>query len=161
MLLWAVAYRQDPAGTLPDDDVELCRLAGLGRDLAAWEAVKAGALYGWRKTVITDAAPGDVGRLGHKLIAEIAVDSVRRMVEAKQDAREGGRRKALSRVRAAATRAGLRPAFFDAPGALESIADHLKKAGDHITPANVRKAAEFHQAEMDRINGETVIPLRP
>lgn len=36
MLLWFEAVRQDPAGTLPDDDVELARLAGYGPDVQAW-----------------------------------------------------------------------------------------------------------------------------
>jgi len=160
-ILWAAAYRQDPAGTLPDDDVELCRLAGLGRDLDAWAEVRAGALYGWRPTSIEGAAPGDIGRLGHPTIAEISADTFARVAEAKQDAREGGRRKALSRVRKALAVAGLRSGFIDAPGTVESIAEILKTAGDHVTPASVRRAAEIHQTEMDRITGENVLPLRP
>lgn len=47
--LWLKSWDQVPAGSLPDDDVDLCRLAELGRDLKQWKKVKTGALYGWVK----------------------------------------------------------------------------------------------------------------
>lgn len=43
------AWHQLPAGSLPSDDRELALLAGVGRDLAKWEQIKTGALYGWSK----------------------------------------------------------------------------------------------------------------
>jgi hypothetical protein len=49
-------------GSLPDDDIELCRLAELARDLKTWKKVKAGALRGWVKC--SDA------RLYHPVVAE-------------------------------------------------------------------------------------------
>lgn len=45
--LWLKSQDQVPAGTLPTDDVELCRLAELGRDLRTWRKLKTGALHGW------------------------------------------------------------------------------------------------------------------
>lgn len=45
--LWWAAWNQQPAGSLPDDDVALCRLADLGRDLKLWRKVKANALRGF------------------------------------------------------------------------------------------------------------------
>lgn len=47
--LWWAAWNQQPAGSLPDDDVALCRLADLGRDLRAWGKVKSKALHGFEK----------------------------------------------------------------------------------------------------------------
>ena len=47
---------------MPTDDIELCRLAELGRELAAWDEVRAGALRGW--IVATD------GRMYHPVVAE-------------------------------------------------------------------------------------------
>ena len=44
--LWWSAWNQVPAASLPDDDVALCRLAGLGRDVAAWRAIRAQAMHG-------------------------------------------------------------------------------------------------------------------
>lgn len=62
VLLWCVAWHQIPAGSLPTQDVELCRLVGLGRDMRTWRKVKAGALRGWR--LFSD------GRLYHPVVTE-------------------------------------------------------------------------------------------
>lgn len=62
VLLWCVAWHQLPAGSLPDNDEELCRLVGLGRDMKTWRKVRSGALRGWRR--FAD------GRLYHKVVAE-------------------------------------------------------------------------------------------
>jgi hypothetical protein len=60
--LWLKSWDQVPAGTLPDDDIELCRLAELGREARAWAKVKRGALHGWIKC--------SDGRLHHPVVAE-------------------------------------------------------------------------------------------
>ena len=77
LILWAECYRQDPAGSLPDDDVELAQLAGYGADVAAWAAVRGAVLHGWMTCLCEDEAEGQ-HRLGHPLIAEIAARSYRR-----------------------------------------------------------------------------------
>jgi hypothetical protein len=63
--LWWAAWTQRPAASLPDDDISLCRLADLGRDLKAWRKVKSGALSGFVKC--------SDGRLYHPTVAEQAV----------------------------------------------------------------------------------------
>lgn len=63
LTLWLRSQEQTPAGSLPDDDVELCRLAELGRDIKAWRKVRAGALHGWYRC--------RDGRLYHKVVAEV------------------------------------------------------------------------------------------
>jgi hypothetical protein len=60
--LWLKSWDQVPAGSLPDDDIELCRLAELARDMKTWRKVKDGALRGWGKC--------DDGRLYHPVVAE-------------------------------------------------------------------------------------------
>lgn len=60
--LWLKSWDQVPAGSLPEDDIELCRLAELGRDAKAWKKLKGGALRGW--TLCSD------GRLYHPVVAE-------------------------------------------------------------------------------------------
>jgi hypothetical protein len=60
--LWLKSWDQVPAGTLPDDDIDLCRLAELGRDVKSWRKVKAEALWGWMKC--------RDGRLHHHVVAE-------------------------------------------------------------------------------------------
>lgn len=65
VLLWAAAWHQVPAGTLPEADAQLAKLAGLGRDLAAWQGMKEAALHGF--TLCRD------GRYHHELIVDLAV----------------------------------------------------------------------------------------
>lgn len=78
LLLWCECFRQDPAGTLPDDDEQLAQLAKFGTDLAGWREARPLALYGFRPTVIEDAGAGDRPRLGHPFIAEVAFRMARR-----------------------------------------------------------------------------------
>jgi 5-methylcytosine-specific restriction endonuclease McrA len=65
LTLWWAAWNQVPAASLPNDDVVLCRLAELGRDLRTWRKVRAKALHGF-------VACSD-GRLYHKFLAEQAL----------------------------------------------------------------------------------------
>lgn len=60
--LWLKSWDQVPAGTLPGDDIDLCRLAELGRDLKTWAKIKVGAMHGWIKC--------SDGRLHHPVVAE-------------------------------------------------------------------------------------------
>ncbi len=65
--LWFKSWHQVPAASLPDDDEELCGLAGFGRDLKGWRKVRAKALRGWQLC--------DDGRLYHAVIAEAALEA--------------------------------------------------------------------------------------
>lgn len=65
--LWAKSWHQVPAGSLPDDDIELTRLAELGREVKAWRKLKAGALRGWVKA--------SDGLLYHPVVAEKALEA--------------------------------------------------------------------------------------
>lgn len=60
--LWLKSWDQYPGGSLPDDDIELCRLAELGRDQRTWKKVRAVALHGWTKC--------SDGRLYHPVVTE-------------------------------------------------------------------------------------------
>jgi hypothetical protein len=60
--LWMKSWDQVPAGSLPTDEVALCRLAELGRDIKTWRKLKAGALRGWHLC--------DDGRMYHPTVAE-------------------------------------------------------------------------------------------
>lgn len=59
--LWWAAWKQVPAASLPDDDVILCKLADLGRDLKSWRKVKAVAMAHFVKC--------SDGRLYHPFLA--------------------------------------------------------------------------------------------
>ena len=60
--LWWAAWNQKPAGSLPDDDAALCRLADLGRDMRLWAKVKEKAMRGFVKC--------SDGRLYHEFLCK-------------------------------------------------------------------------------------------
>lgn len=65
--LWLKSWHQVPAGSLPKDDVDLCRLAELGRDLRTWNKIKSEALHGWNEC--------SDGRLYHRVVAEKVLEA--------------------------------------------------------------------------------------
>lgn len=65
--LWLKSYHQVPAGSIPDDDVILARMAELGRDVDGWKALRAMALHGWVKC--------SDGRLYHPTVCEKACEA--------------------------------------------------------------------------------------
>jgi len=72
VLLWAAAWHQVPAASLPDDDRFLAKAAGYGRVVKEWMNVREGALHGWIKCAD--------GRLYHPVVAEKALESWRAKV---------------------------------------------------------------------------------
>lgn len=79
--LWLKSWDQVPAGTLPDDDIDLCRLAELGRDMKAWKKVRVGALHGWAKC--------SDGRLHHQVVAEGVLEAWERRSRASTKGKAG------------------------------------------------------------------------
>lgn len=65
VILWMAAWHQVPAASLPNDDVELARLAGFGRFVDQWLKVRDDVLKGF--DLCSD------GRLYHPYIAERAI----------------------------------------------------------------------------------------
>lgn len=65
MSLWWEAWQQVPAASLPDDDVVLCRLADLARDIKTWRKIKAMAMHGF--VLCSD------GRWYHEFLAQQAL----------------------------------------------------------------------------------------
>lgn len=62
---WCVAWHQEPAASLPDDDAVLAKLLGYGRDVKGWKKLRdAGALRNFVKC--------SDGRLYHPVVAEKA-----------------------------------------------------------------------------------------
>ncbi len=66
-MLWCAAWHQVPAGSLPDDDGELSKLAGYGFAIRSWRRVKVGALAKFVKC--------SDGRLYHPEICKKAKNS--------------------------------------------------------------------------------------
>jgi len=65
--LWWAAWNQVPAGSLPDDDAALARLADLGRDVRRWRRLRANALRGFVKCAD--------GRLYHTVLAPLVIEA--------------------------------------------------------------------------------------
>jgi hypothetical protein len=63
--LWWAAWKQVPAGSLPNIDAVLCRLAGFDRNLKKWEKLKKIVSHGF--VLCND------GRLYHKVVCEQAL----------------------------------------------------------------------------------------
>lgn len=68
--LWLKSFHQVPAASIPDDEVELARLAEFGRDLKSWRKVRSVALHGWVKC--------NDGRFYHPVVAEKAAEAYRK-----------------------------------------------------------------------------------
>ena len=79
MTLWLKSWV--PAGTLPDDNIDLCRLAELGRDMKAWTRIRKGAMRGWIKC--------SDGRLHHPVVAQGVMEAWARRDVAKRKGRAG------------------------------------------------------------------------
>ena len=141
IVLWMESFRQDPAGSLPDDDVELARLAGFGRDVAAWRAARDGALYGWRRVDIEGAGPGDVPRLGHRLIEKIACDMVSRKKGRAQSRTASDRAVKRTRIKKMMVKIG-NTRMADNPAVLEAVTSWIIDNSLFITEENVRAAME-------------------
>lgn len=106
--LWLKSWDQVPAGSLPDDDIELCRLAELARDLKTWKKLKAGAMRGWIGC--------NDGRLYHPVVAE----GVNTALEAKAKQRDK-----TTNARIAALEKRLKDASDDA--SKERITEEIKR----------------------------------
>jgi Protein of unknown function (DUF1376) len=75
--LWWMSWNQVPAGSLPNDDALLCKLAGLGRDIKEWKRIRAGnVLHGF--ILCSD------GRLYHTLISEEAADTYEKRIKSNE-----------------------------------------------------------------------------
>jgi hypothetical protein len=79
--LWLKSFHQIPAGSLPDDEVELCRLAELGRDTKAWRKLRTVALHGW-------IACSD-GRFYHPTVCEKANEAWQRKLMQRERSKRG------------------------------------------------------------------------
>lgn len=87
VLLWAVAWHQVPAGSLPDDNVALARWTGFGKHVSEWIEIREHAL--WKFIKCSD------GRLYHPIIANKAIrvweyrENYRRRMEVARLAKAG------------------------------------------------------------------------
>lgn len=65
--LWLKSWHQVPSASLPNDDIQLARIAEFGRDVKGWKKVRSAALRGWIEC--------SDGRLYHPVVAERALEA--------------------------------------------------------------------------------------
>jgi hypothetical protein len=141
VMLWCKAMKQDPAGTLPDDDVQLAQMAGFGADVAAWRAVRAGALRGWVPVIIEGEKPGAKPRLGHPFIEPLAVKAMGRKLGRQQSREANDLAVKRSRVKSKLIALG-NSRMAQNGGVLDAITGWLVQHELFITDDNVRAAME-------------------
>lgn len=142
IILWAESFKQDPAGTLPDDDVQLAMIARFGADIEGWRRARAGAMHGWVPVSIDNAEEDDKPRLGHMVIAGIAKDMHNRKA-GRDQAREAGRMATLrSRVRKKLVALRYPKGVHGSDHVVQSIAEWLDQTGLFCNDENIRAAME-------------------
>lgn len=83
--LWLRSYHQVPAGSLPDDEIALARLAELGRDVKSWRKIAPGALRGWTRC--------DDNRLYHRTVGEKVLEGwIEKLLQRKSSAAGNAKR---------------------------------------------------------------------
>lgn len=88
VMLWGEAYKQVPAGSMPDDDDELAEAAGFGMDVESFIAVKDEIMAPW--VLCRD------GRWYHPTVCEVVLEAWERAGERR---RKDAERKAAQRAR--------------------------------------------------------------
>ena len=155
MILWARAAVQDPAGTLPVDDVELAYLAGFGRDLAGWRAVREGALYGWEAMICLpddEHATVDDGvvRLGHPFLAEVVTRTLNLLAESRASSRRGAERALRSRLkRLMRDHCGAHAGLTEREEYVSAVMTYLRERDLRWRPDNVREAMNAASIRLD------------
>lgn len=141
LILWAEAMRQDPAGTLPDDDLQLASLARF-RSVEEWQEARPGVLHGWFPVLVEDGRNGrEVVRLGHALIETIVTDMHKRK-RGRDVAREAGRAaQRKTRIRKKMAEIQVPDHIIGDDRILNEIVAFFDRTPDlYITPDNVRAA---------------------
>ncbi len=85
VLLWCEAWKQVPAASLADNELDLRAIVGLQRDGDLWEKIKADALRGFVKC--------SDGRLYHKVLAEKANSAWKKRLEYRKRGKAGAKAK--------------------------------------------------------------------
>jgi hypothetical protein len=159
VVLWAASMRQDPAGTLPDDDAELAYIAGCGRDMAEWADLKArGALRKWTPVLCLDPETDDAEqiRLAHPVVTEVAVASFERMRARTNKHAEATKRSDRSKVRKLMRDAGAHPGLTNRRDFVDQVIEDLRARRSAWDAHAVRHAME----RLDAGDLRGVVPMR-
>jgi hypothetical protein len=141
VILWSESMRQDPAGTLPDCDIELASLARFPT-VEAWQSVREGVMRGWVPVVVTDARTDETClRLGHPRFMQGIVEEMFKRKRGRDGAREAARlavRKSRIKKKLAEIRA---PKWLIGDDhAIRQLAEYFEHSDLYVTPDNLRAA---------------------
>lgn len=141
VMLWSESMRQDPAGTLPTNDIEL---AGLARfpSLEAWRAVRDGVMHGWEEVFVEDSRTGEVTtRLGHAGFMQGVVEEMYKRKRGRDGAREAARLAVKkSRIRKKMGELNIQKHIVDDDRAVNALAEYFEHSDLYVTPDNLRAA---------------------
>lgn len=123
VMLWGEAYKQVPAGSLPDDDDDLAEAAGFGMDVDGFLAHKAEIMTPW--VLCSD------GRWYHPTVCEVVLEAWEKASERRKAA---AAKKAVQRAKIRGHEPAARPVpqvSADVPGDTANVpGDTAEKAGD-------------------------------
>jgi hypothetical protein len=159
IVLLAEAMRQDPAGTLPDDDAELAHLAGFGRDIDGWLDVRSrGALRKWTPVLCRGAESGEIEqiRLGHPVIAQVALEALKRINGQADRSRIASERALASRMRRLMREAGAHAGLTGRADFVDALIADLRRRGVRWNASNVLEAMQ----RLDVGSGSEVTGMR-
>lgn len=141
IILWCEAMRQDPAGTLPMDDMQLAGLAKFA-SVEAWQAVRDGALHGWVPVLVEDGASGETEvRLGNPRFLQGVVEEMHRRKVGRNGSRVAaaqGVRK--SRIKAKMVEMKVPKHMTEDDRVLGSLVAYFEQSNLYITAENVLAA---------------------
>lgn len=155
--LWCASFGEMPAGSLPDDDLELADAAGFGRDVAAFRSHKAELMAPW--TLCSD------GRWYHPTVCAVALDVWERTGERR---RNGRSRMAAYRARIKAqteAHAEKRPSDetpqIDAPQVTPPDVTRHTTAGDASHPPYVTRQGALQTDRQEKNTGASASRSAP
>lgn len=135
--LWCQSMLQDPAGTLPDDDVQLACMMGFRGNPDAWLSLRErGALYGFSACCVEGSTEV---RLAHPVVTEVALGMVERDRETQGEFQRRSESGRVRRMRGQLKKAGFSPSFYADEERVLRVIEVL--GGDRWSVANVHHAA--------------------
>lgn len=141
VILWSEAMRQDPAGTLPEDDESLAYLARF-QSVDDWMEVRDGVLRGWVPVLVRDGRSGEtLTRLGHPGFMLGIVEEMHRRKRSRDGAREAGRlAQRKSRIRKKMSDIRIPDHIIGDDRVIQTLAEYFDQADLYVTPDNLRDA---------------------
>lgn len=141
IVLWSEAMRQDPAGTLPECDVELASLARFA-SVEEWLSVKDGVMKDWVPVSVEDDRTGEViSRLGNPSFLQPIVEDMHKRKRGRDGAREAARTAVRkTRIRKKMSDMKLQRHMIENDQIVTQLAEFFEHSDLYVTADNVRIA---------------------